>query len=274
MIQRIHHKIAFCSVFLLILFLNYTPAHSQATIGAKEQSMGQTGVALPGSNWAVFSNPALLPDHHNSISLYAYRFSGFSELTDIAAAGTGTFAWGTAAIGLHRFGFELFNESRLHLAYKNNFDQFYYGLVLNYNRVNFGNEYGATTAIGFNAGVAAQIIPDLWIAARATNINQPAYGDSNEELPRDLSMGFSFKPTSIILYSFDIVKDVQFPASIRSGIEVELIENFFGRAGFTTEPTTYTLGFGYEPEFFRFNIAVQRHDVLGLSPSIDLNIPF
>jgi len=274
MIQMIHHKIAFRALFLLIVLIRSAPVFSQATIGAKEQAMGLTGVALPGSNFAIFSNPALIPDDRNSLSLYALRFSGFSELTDIAAAGSATFSWGTAGLGLHRFGFDLFNETRLHLAYKNNVEQFYYGVAFNYSTINQGDEYGSASAFGFNAGVAAEIIPDLWIAARATNINQPVYGNSEEELPRDLALGFSIKPAPVILYTLDIVKDVQFPASVRSGIEVQLVTKFFGRAGFTTEPVSYTLGFGYEPELFRFNIAVQQHEVLGLSPSIDLQIAF
>lgn len=274
MIQRIHHKIAIEALFLLIVLLQATSAFSQATIGAKEQAMGLTGVALPGSNFAIFSNPALLPDDRNSFSLYALRFSGFSELTDIAAAGSTTFSWGTTGLGLHRFGFELFNESKLHLAYKNNLEQFYYGFALSYNTIRQGEEYGSASAFGVNAGVAAEIIPDLWIAARVTNINQPVYGNSEEELPRDLALGFSMKPVPIILYTIDIVKDVQFPASVRSGAEVQLVSRFFGRAGFTTEPTSYTLGFGYEPERFRFNIAVQQHEVLGLSPSVDMQIAF
>lgn len=274
MIQRIHHKIALGVLFLLIVLLQATTAFSQATIGAKEQSMGLTGVALTGSNFAIFSNPALIPDDRKSLSLYALRFSGFSELTDIAAAGSIAFSWGTAGFGLHRFGFELFNETRLHLAYKNSFEQFFYGVVLNYSTINQGDEYGSSAAFGINAGIAAEIIPDLWIAARATNINQPLYRNSEEELPRDLALGFSMKPVPLILYTLDVVKDVQFPASVRSGIEVQPVPRFFGRAGFTTEPTSYTLGFGYEPELFRFNIAVQQHDVLGLSPSVDLQIAF
>jgi len=274
MIQRIHHKIALRALFLLIVLLQANPAFSQATIGAKEQSMGLTGVALPNSSFAIFSNPALLRDQRNSFSLYALRFSGFSELTDIAAAGSAAFSWGTAGLGLHRFGFELFNETRLHLAYKNSFEQFFYGVALNYSTINQGDEYGSASAFGINAGIAAEIIPDLWIAARATNINQPVYGNSQEELPRDLALGFSIRPAPVVLYTLDVVKDVQFPASVRSGIEVQPVPRFFGRAGFTTEPTTYTFGFGYEPEHFRFNIAVQQHDVLGISPSVDMQIAF
>ncbi|MGF1670228.1 MAG: hypothetical protein ACFCU6_07255 [Balneolaceae bacterium] len=274
MIQRIHHKISFGSLFILIVSLLPNSIFSQTIIGAKELAMGQAGVAIPESNWAIFSNPALIPDQHNQISLYALRYSGFSELTDLAAAASTNFSWGTTSIGLHRFGFDLFNETRLLLAYKNKFEHFHYGVVLNYTRVEQGGGYGTGSALGFNLGLAAEILPDLWVAARATNINQPAFGNSDEKLPRDLASGISYKPARILLLTFDVVKDVQFPVSVRSGFEIELVPDFFGRAGFSTEPVTYSLGFGYQPAFIGFNIAVQQHEVLGLSPGIDISIRF
>jgi hypothetical protein len=129
--------------------------------------------------------------------------------------------------------------------------------------------------LGIDVGLAAPIISGLWIGAKATNINQPEYGSlNNEKLPRELSIGLSYKLSDRALFTTDIVKDVQFPISYRGGIEVSIIDNLVGRVGTTTEPLTFSGGFGYGMDFWAINIAVQRHEnrVLGYSPAIDFKV--
>ena len=68
----------------------------------------------------------------------------------------------------------------------------------------------------------------------------------------------------------DVVKDVRFPVSYRGGIEVNIIQELKGRVGITTEPITYSFGLGYAKDFWEINFAIQHHQLLGLSPGLDL----
>ncbi len=269
--------IDFFFVFSIVLFwlVSFQIGNAQAVLGARELAMGQTTTALENSTFSVFSNPAMVPENNKTASFYSVRYYGFAEITDMAAAITFPTGAGVFGAGAHRYGFDLFNENRLRIGYKNSFKGFRFGVVINYSHVAQGGGYGNAGAVGLDLGVAAPVTPEVWIGSKATNINQPKYGSLNdEELPRELSIGFSFRLSEAVIFSSDVVKDVRFPVSYRNGIEIVVFKPFFARAGITTSPQTVSAGFGYNSFYWGANVAVQRHEnrVLGYSPAIDLNI--
>ncbi|WP_445665888.1 hypothetical protein [Fodinibius sp. AD559] len=248
---------------------------AQAVIGARELAVGQATSALQGTDWSIFGNPALMSEDERAVSFFGVRYFGLSEITDMAFSGSYPTKFGVVGAGAHRYGDDLFNESRLRIGYKNSFAGFHFGAIINYSHVTMGGGYGSAGALGVDVGVAAPVVSDLWIGAKATNINQPEYGSlNNEKLPRELSIGLSYQLSDIALFTSDVVKDVQFPISYRGGVEVSVIENLVGRAGITTEPLTFWGGFGYSRDLWAVNIAVQRHEnrVLGYSPAIDFKV--
>lgn len=281
MIRKLSHSHRKFFVFLGICissFLSYTYTnnlYAQAVIGARELSLGQATTALANSRWSVFANPAMMSAEEDEVAFYAVRYFGFAEITDIAASVNYPTPAGVFGIGAHRYGYNLFNKSRLRLGYKNSFLGFHFGAVLNYSHIAQGGGYGSAGAFGIDLGIAAPIISGLWIGAKATNINQPKYGKLNDEkLSRDLSIGLSCRLSDIALFTTDIVKDVDFPVSYRGGVEVKVMGDLMARAGVTTKPQTFSAGFGYNGSFWGANVAVQRHEnrVLGYSPAIDFNI--
>lgn len=260
-----------------VLFSTSLPAIAlgQDILGARELAMGQATTALPNSNWAVFSNPAMMSDQESSVSFFGLRYYGLSEVSDVAATIIYPTDFGILTAGAHRYGYDLFNENRLRVGYKNAVSGFHYGIVLNYSHVVQGGGYGSAGALGFDVGMAAPILSGLWIAAKATNVNQPAYGSRNEEeLPRNLSVGLSYQLSDIALFSTEVFKDVRFPIAYRGGIEINIIGGLMGRAGITTAPQTFSAGFGYLSSFWSANVGVQRHEnnLLGYSPAIDFKI--
>lgn len=265
--------------FWLILIIQMPhQSCAQALMGARELAMGQAVTALPNSSWSVFANPAMVDQKSRSVSFFGVRYYGFADITDMAAVVTFPVKVGVLGFGVHRYGDDLFSENRLRTTFKNSFQGFHYGLAVNYTHVIQGEGYGSMGALGFDVGISARILEQLWIGAKATNINQPQYGvySSNieEEPPRELSIGLSYRLSDIALITSDAVKDVRFPLSYRAGLEITLFEELKGRAGITTEPQTFALGFGYVSEFWAINVGVQQHEnpVLGISPGLDLNI--
>jgi hypothetical protein len=258
-------------LILLQLILVTVPAilSAQGTMGSRVFSLGQSGTALTNDHWALFQNPSLMKTDDYAVSFYGMRFAGMEELTDLAFTLSLGSRIGTAGIGLHHFGFELYRETRFRIGYSNQIDLFHYGAALTYYHVEQGEGYGSAGAVGIDFGLAAQLGNRILFGAAATNLNRPAYGNSNEELYRALALGISYQMTDEILFLFDIVKDARFPASIRSGIETEIISGFCLRAGITTEPLTWSAGFGFKTGRVSVNIAVQNHDPLGISPAVD-----
>lgn len=251
--------------------------YGQVVLGARPISLGQATTALPENEWSVFENPAMTSGQQRSVSFFGIRYYSLPELTDVAAVVTYPTKIGVIGGGAHRYGNDLFSESRIRLTYKNSYQNFHYGAALNYNHVAQGGGYGSFGALGIDVGIAALIIDNLWIGAKATNINQAQYGEINnivEEVPRNLSIGFSYRLSGVALFTTDVVKDVSFPISYRGGIEIDIIENLNARAGITTAPQTFAGGFGYNTSRWGFNFVVQRHEesALGYSPGLDFNI--
>lgn len=279
MIQKQNHIYRkFFGLITLIFvfgFLTVNKVKAQAVMGAKELAMGNAVTALPGSGWSVFKNPAMMDGDSYSASFYGVRYFGLSEVSDMAFSMNYPLESGVVGVGLHRFGFDLFNENRIRIGYKNEVSGFHYGAVINYSHVNQGIVGGSAGAFGVDVGLAVAISSDLWMGVKASNINRPTYGKrNNEELPRDLSVGFSYRFSEGAVLASEVYKDVQFPLSYRAGMELELVKSLVVRAGFTTGPRTFSVGFGYSGELFSVNVAVQRHHnrILGFSPAADFQI--
>jgi hypothetical protein len=266
-------------LFLVMGFLfKVIPAYSQATLGARAIALGQATSALPNSTWSVFENVAMIGEKRAHASFYVMPHYGLADLTDIAAVVTYPTKYGVLGGGIYRFGNDLFNESRIRVVYENSYQYFHYGAAFNYNHVLQGGGYGSVGAFGIDVGISALITDGLWIGAKATNINQPAYGRTannyREDLPRNLSIGLSYQLSGVALFTTDVVKDVDFPLSYRAGIEMKIIQDLKARVGITTAPQTFSAGFGYNTKTIGADIVVQKHSesALGYSPGIDVNI--
>lgn len=252
-----------------------TTVQAQAVMGARELGMGQAVSGLQNTDWSMFGNPALMSEEEQSVSFFGVRYFELADVSDMAMSASYPTQFGAFGVGAHRYGDDLFNENRLRLGYKNSFAGFHFGAILNYSHVAMGGGYGSAGALGVDVGIAAPVTQNFWIGAKATNINQPEYGSlNNEKLPRELSIGLSYQLSDIALFTTDIVKDVQFPISYRGGVEVSVIDEFVGRVGVTTEPLTFSGGFGYSGDFWAANVAVQRHEnrIMGYSPAIDFKV--
>jgi hypothetical protein len=270
-IRTIPYKISFILIFSGL----WWSAEAQITMGARGLGLGHATTGLHNDSWAIFSNPAMM-NAETSLGFYGLRNYGFANITDVAATGSVQTPFGIAGIGFQRYGDDLFNETKVRFGYKNEWEMLHFGLVLNYNHLAIAQPYGSGGALGMNVGVAAQLLPTLWIGAKSTNINRPQYEFKTgaEDLPRDLSVGFSYLLEERALFVMDVVKDVRFPVSYHGGVEVTVIEDLVGRVGVTTEPLTYSFGFGYGRELWQVNVAVQHHELLGFSPGLDLLFVF
>lgn len=262
-------------IFLVVIFVGMPKqAFSQISMGAKGAALGHATTALESYDWALFSNPALLNSITPRIGFYGIQNYGFSEITDISAFGSVPTGFGIGALGIHRYGGDLFNETRIRLGYANEWKGLHLGLALNYNHIAFGGTYGSGGALGVDVGLAAKVLDGLWMGAKATNINRPSYDFQSyaEDLIRDLALGMTYMLAEKALFTMDVYKDVRFPVSFRGGLEVTVIEHLKARVGFTTEPVTYSFGFGYGRSFWQVDLVVQKDQILGLSPGFDLII--
>ncbi|MEO1023087.1 MAG: hypothetical protein AAFW89_11145 [Bacteroidota bacterium] len=266
------YKISLCVA--LTLYFSFQ-LKAQLPMGSRALSLGQAVSALPNGQWSVFGNPALLHSDGVSLGFYSIRNYGITALTDVSATSAFITKLGTGAVGFHRFGDELFNETRIRAGYQNEIRNVKMGVIVNYTHISFGGDYGAGGATGVDLGIAAPLTEGLWLGAIAVNINQPQYRFAayHEDLPRSLSLGLTYRLDENALFALDMIKDTRFPMSYRGGIELDILNVLHARIGVTTEPLTYAFGIGYQTKRWAFNIGLQRHEeeLLGLSPGIDFS---
>ncbi len=264
-------------VFLILLSLVFVlplkiqAQSAQAVMGARAIGLSQAVTALPDYEWNVFFNPAMMSQEGRHASFFAMRYYDISELTDYGLAATYATDYGTAGVGLHTYGFDLYRESRYRLAYMNEFYNIRVGLAANMTHLSI-HDFGSDVGFALDIGVAYNIFDNLILGAKFSNINRGTIGEVEEELPRDMAIGISYTLSDRALFVSDVYKDIDFDFSYRGGVEIHIIEILRARAGITTNPQTLSFGFGYVSSLIRADIAVQRHDVLGWSPGLDFAV--
>ncbi|MGM0589720.1 MAG: hypothetical protein ACQETE_14955 [Bacteroidota bacterium] len=264
------------SIFIALLTTMMIPpqnAQAQLVMGARSLGMAQSAAALNNNAWAVFANPASIEETHTRGSFYGVRYYGFSEITDMAASISHPISekWGVVSMGFHRYGFDLFQEQHIRLGYAHRWKKLRAGVGLNYAHMRIEN-YGSAGTVGLDLGLMGEITENLTVGSHITNINRAKLGEAEEELPRILTIGVTYEPGSSVLVTVDAVKDVRYPIAFRGGTEIQLIEQLYIRGGVSTEPVTFSLGLGYIAQRWSINIAAQRHQLLGISPGLDLSV--
>lgn len=268
---RCYKKLGLILIWILILMPSTS---AQTIIGARSVAMGGAHTALNANEWALFANPASLYNNAQGVAFYSLRNYGISELTDIAFSGNYKLQTGQLSAGIHRYGDELYNETNIKLGYAFKWQSVHWGVSTGLHVLGFGGDYGSGSAITLDIGGSIPIQDDWVIAAYASNLFGGAYKfeESDEELASAISIGLKYNLEERALLLLDVVKDVQFPLSIRAGVEVDIISNFVGRVGVSSEPNTYSGGIGYEATRFAFSFVVQNHQILGVSPGLDMKI--
>lgn len=134
--------------------------------------------------------------------------------------------------------------------------------------------YDSKTAIGISGGWSTALTEKTQIAFNAQNFSRPRFA-TDEEVERSLALGIQYKPTQLpTVFLVDVIKDVRFPLSLRTGVEIRPIDALALRAGATTAPSTYSIGAGFQAGKLNADFAAQRHESLGWSPNINLSIGF
>ena len=251
-------------------------ANDNYPFGGRAAGMGNAAVSLY-DFWAVSHNQAGLARLQNMAAgvYFENRF-----LIEELSFGAGAFAYptpsGVVAFSFTYFGFDLYNESKMGLAYSRDFgERFSAGLQLNYHHVSIAGDYGSKGGITFEAGVIYQILPELSIGTHLFNPTRTKTADfANERIPTIFRTGLSYTFSEKVIVVAEAEKSVNYPVVFRAGVEYRLIESVSVRGGIGTRPTTNAFGFGLEWGNLMIDIAASFHHVLGYSPQLSFVYEF
>ena len=245
-------------------------------IGARSAGIAHSSVAIM-DVWAVQNNPACMVDI-NKITAGLYYENRFLvkelSLKSFVVAFPANF--GVIGASFNYFGFNLFNESKIGLAYARKFgERFSAGLQLDYLSTRIGENYGNKSLVTFDIGVCSKINDKLTIAAHIFNpVNARISKAYDERVPAIVKIGTAYFISDDLLISFEADKNIDNPPVIKTGIEYLLMKKVYLRTGISTNPFVNFFGVGFNYKKFTVDFSSSIHQVLGFSSQLSLIYKF
>ena len=235
--------------------------------GARSAGMGYTGVTYTDIN-SLFTNQAGLAMLEGfAATAFAEQRYFLSELQGLSAGAALPTNSGTFGLSINYFGFEDYNEQRAGLAYgrklSNKLAMGAQLLVLN-TRI---PEYGNKTNLTFEAGLLAQLLPQLHLGF---HVYSPARIQlvEDEFLPSVFRLGLNYLPSEKLKILAEVEKDIDYPVRSKLGLEYAIVDALKMRVGAATQPVTLSFGLGYQLDNgLSLDIASSYHEVLGFTPA-------
>ena len=262
-------------LFLLILSA-FNICSAQINPGARQVALSHSDAALANDVFSIFNNPAGLAQlNWREFGIY-YSPSpfGMKQLANGYAAYHEPLQFGSLAIGFMTYGFDLYRENKISVAFSKIIsDLFITGFAVSYQSLTIKN-YGSGGGIFFNLGGLIYLTKTLRTGCAIANITRATYGNEKNQIPVIYAAGISYDIYENIALNSTIIKELDFPASLRVGIEYNLIKHLDLRLGLSDKPNSFSSGIGINYSYFQFDYAIFTHQDLGITHQIGLIIQF
>lgn len=262
-----------------LAFLVIMPAKAYGDnhpVGSKAAAMANAAVTHR-NVWSTFHNQAGIAyidnisvgfHHENRFLVKEYGLQSFSFLLPVNA--------GTFGASYTYFGFELYNESKVGISYGKKLGKnFAAGIQLNYFNTFIADGYGHTGTITFEGGILATPVENLWLGAHIFNPIRASYDDfPDDPLPAIIRIGAGYTFYEKVTLTGEAEKSLDYRARFKTGLEAELLDDFYVRAGISTQPVYSTFGIGYSRWNVTLDLAFTNHPALGFTPHFSLQYAF
>lgn len=267
-------------IFSAIFLIGYPgPAISGGNnrpAGSRSASLGNASVAIT-DIWSAFNNQAGLARIRKAESgiFYENRFM-VKELGYSAMALAYPVNAGTLGFSAGYFGYSMFNEVKLGLAFAKSFGKYLaFGLQFNYNSVRLAESYGNSSFITFEAGMIADITPKLSIGAHIYNpVSSKLAVYNDERAPAIFSVGASYILSGNITLLAEAEKNISEKATFNSGLEYKIADRIAFRIGVSTGVSSFSFGAGFQTRGLIFSIGSSYNMILGYSPNASISCKF
>jgi len=262
-----------------LLLLSFVPAFAGGEllpVGARFAGMGYSGLTLI-DVWSTRMNPAGLAGLEKPTAGIFYQSHYLSN--DLAQQGFSVaipLGKGTFGISGDRFGYSLYNESKVSAAYAMRFgDGLRAAVQMDYLGVRLGENYGSGNAFTAELGVQAKLTEALWIGAHIYNPNRAKIGGPyDEQIPTLLRAGFGYTFSTKLLMTAEAEKDIDRHERFRFGMEYHPNQALFLRTGISTGDVQGHFGAGLRMKQLDIDLAVAVRSQLGATPILGLTYRF
>jgi len=259
-------------LFLGILFNGNTQGYYP--MGSRAQSLGNASNTLE-DVWAFHHNPAALTGVKKlavGIS-YENRFL-LKELQSQGVAVALPLKKGVISVGGQRFGYRNFLSFKTGLGYSLKLSELLSaGVQLNYAGVRLPDAYGSDGTVTAELGLLAKVNDKWKLGFSIFNIGRNKLSDYQQDrYTTVMRLGTSYKISTKVLLVAEAEKNVDYPLRGKVGLEYAVVNNFFIRGGFATEPIEVSFGVGYQfKKYFKLDLGSCYHQILGWSPNFSFN---
>lgn len=264
------------SVLTLSLLACWSFAQSNVHFGGRSAGMAHASVTLS-DVWSTHHNQAGLAwlESPTAGVYYQNKFS-VSELSNLGLAYAHPLKTGTIAIQWSNFGYSLYQENKVGLAYALQLSEnLSGGIQLDYLSTRLGGIYGSNSALAAELGLQARLTSKLSIGAHVYNPTRTKLNDyNNEAITTIMRLGVEYSFSDKIMVVVETEKDVDHVAMLKTGLEYKANDKFYFRGGVATGPTLASFGFGLNLEHYKLDIAAAYHQTLGFSPELSFVYQF
>ncbi|HKR06689.1 MAG TPA: hypothetical protein VJY62_18790 [Bacteroidia bacterium] len=262
-------------IFLLLVSCVFPLFAGNESIQAGGRSAGVAGAAVTYSDiWSAFHNQAGLAN------LKKFSAGAFNEtpflLSELSTRGVAVALpvsdLGVFAVSMNYYGFNLYNEKKIGLAYAKSFgEKISAAIQIDYLGTSISEGYGSNSAFTVEAGFRAQVLPKLFLGAHVFNPTRAKLADyDKEKIPTVLKGGLSYLFSDKVTVSIESEKNMDADNIFKAGVEYHIVKVLFVRGGISTNPTKTAFGFGIDLDSFKFDIAASYHQQLGYTPNVSL----
>lgn len=257
-------------ILLFFIFFNFSLFAQYGSINplsSRSNSIANASVSLNDIN-SLFNNQAGLAELKNTSFLLSGQETFKNPNSDNFGGGFAVpISSGTVAFNFHYFESAEVKQSKIGLAYARKlmntlsigvqFDMLASQIPLN----------EKSNLFTFEIGLQYQVIENLLLGIHLYNPTKQEF-IQDEFLPTILRVGATYSPYRKLLVHAELEKDFDFPYVFKSGIEYELVNDFWFRIGFQNKPVTFNFGMGYlYKKRFRFDVAAYYQQGLNLISS-------
>ncbi len=277
------HKL-YIRLFLELLLVCYLLANQSVfaaggltPTGARSAGMGRCSVALSDIRSIQNNQAGMALTDKISVALdYGSQFMVNNLSTkNLSVLVPGKF--GVAGLSFNYFGYNLYNEMKIGLAYGRSFGKYLrIGLQLDYLQTTLGDNYGKKSNVTFELGLQSDVTDNLTLGLWIFNpmmVKLSNYAD--ERIPSIYRFGLAYRFTPALLTTLEVEKRSDWqPVVLRGGLEYSIKDRFFLRTGFSTSQEIFSMGFGMKFKSLRLDLAAVMHQSLGFSPQAGISFHF
>ncbi len=149
------------------------------------------------------------------------------------------------------------------------------GVQLDYLRIHLSDDYGNKNLLSCEIGMQYRADHRLTIGIQVLNpipVKVTRYPE--ELLPSALCAGLSYCPSETLMVAAEAEKELAQKLRLRAGAEYHVAKTMYVRIGLSTNPASFSFGFGLEYGKLTIDMASSYHQALGFSPSASVAYSF